>query len=557
MVLTRQFEKTGRLIALAALFCGAIALLLWGAIFAQLRVARASAIKAAEARNANLVVSLEQYAIRTIHNADALLQEIRHEYSRQDGGINLDSLLSDGLIDVPYVQGIGILNTQGRLVAGDRSMRPNIGVDLSDREHFRNLEGSTRDTLFIGTPIHSRTINKVVIPLGRRIVDAKGHFAGTVALQIEPRTFTYFYAHARMRPNDLMSLIALNGITYARRTGKQESQGEDISRSPLFRHVAENPVGNYYARDAIRGIPTFFSYRKLEQYPMIATVGVSEDDVLADYRQMARREYVFGVLISVLLLAFFIMVLLAIRQRKQRIASIRKAAQKHRRERRRLQRQLTQQIIAAQERERESIGRELHDNVNQVLTTVKLYLEMMQSDPVQTSKLLPRAITYLQQCISGIRNLSRELSAPTLGTRSIIDAISALVEMVAEGGGYAIHFDHPSYWKALPKEHKLALYRILQEQLNNIQKHAEATDVWITLEQDERQTTLRIADNGKGFDASARREGIGLNNIRSRARALGGSFLLDTAPGRGCVLSISLPLQKGDFKPEKPVPGAS
>jgi signal transduction histidine kinase len=545
MVLSRQLEKTGRVIAFVALFCGTIILLLWVAIFQQLEASRASDIETAQGRNANLAVSLEQYAIRTIHNADALIQLIRLEYVRQGSAINLDTLMAQELIDVPYVLGVGILDPRGRLLHGDSSMRASLGMDLSDRAHFRFHLKQARDSLFLGTPIFSRTINRVVIPLSRRIIGPGGRFAGTVCVQIEPRTFTFFYAHAAMRPNDLMSLIAPDGTTYARRTGNRESQGENISSSPLFKHVAQQPVGNYYARDAIRGIPTYFSYRKLESYPMIATVGVSEEDVLTNFHAIAKREYLFGAVVSGLVLLFSLMVVFAVRQRKQRIDSIRSAARQHRAEQKRLQRQLTQQIIAAQERERESIGRELHDNVNQVLTTVKLYLELIQTDPAQGTQLLPRSISYLQNCISDIRNLSRELSAPTLGTRSIVDAINALVEMVARSG-LAIEFSHEQYQQVLPKEQKLALYRILQEQINNIQKHSGASKVHITLAQDSRETTLRIADNGRGFDPTQQRGGIGLNNIRSRARALGGSSRIETGPGRGCTLVITLPLPPGE-----------
>ncbi|RYZ22306.1 MAG: hypothetical protein EOO16_09745 [Chitinophagaceae bacterium] len=542
MVLNHRLDKPGRLLLFAALFCAGIIGLLWTAIYQQQRSARAAAISASEGRNANLAVSLEQYALRTIHNADALLQLVRLEYTRTSSPVDFDHLRNGGLIDVPFVKGIGILNAQGQLVAGDSSMRRSLGVDLSDREHFIFHRNHSEDTLFIGKPIYSRTINKIVIPISRRLQTADGHFAGTVAVQIEPRTFTHFYAHARMRPNDIMSLIAPNGITYARRTGNRESQGENISRSPLFGYVARQPVGHYYARDAIRGIPTYFSYRKLESYPMIATVGTSEADVLADYNEMAHREYWFGGLVTALVLLFTAMVVLALRQRKRRIEAIRKAAQVHRREQRRMQRQLTQQIIAAQERERETIGRELHDNVNQVLTTVKLYLELVQSEPAQAPRLLPRAVVYLQQCISGIRNLSRELSAPTLGTRKLVDSVGALVEMVTEGGQLAIRFDHQHYHRALPKEQKLALYRIIQEQLNNIQKHAQASEVTIDLGQTDTDTVLRVTDNGRGFNPSARRGGMGLNNIRSRARALGGSLRVESAPGKGCSLQVTLPI---------------
>ncbi|RYY91591.1 MAG: sensor histidine kinase, partial [Chitinophagaceae bacterium] len=203
---------------------------------------------------------------------------------------------------------------------------------------------------------------------------------------------------------------------------------------------------------------------------------------------------------------------------------------------------LTQQIIAAQERERENIGRELHDNVNQVLTTVKLNIELAQSDERLAPGLLANSVRYLQQCISGIRNLSRELSAPTLGTRSLIDSVTALVEMVAPSSGLDIHFHHETFRQTVPMEQKLAFYRILQEALNNIMRHASATHVEIELSQAAGISTLTITDDGCGFDTAGKHSGIGLTNMRSRAAVLGGTLHVQSGHHPGCQVVVRIPL---------------
>jgi signal transduction histidine kinase len=212
-------------------------------------------------------------------------------------------------------------------------------------------------------------------------------------------------------------------------------------------------------------------------------------------------------------------------------------------EQKRYQRRLTKQIILAQEREREKIGHELHDNVNQILTTVKLYLEMATHNEGMRDDLLPKSIHYVMNCITEIRNLSRELSAPTLGTKSLTDSIKALLEVVQSSAGLDINFACDDYHTAIIKDQQLALYRILQEQLNNIIKHSGATRVDITLSQNEDMTALTIVDNGKGFNISAHRNGIGLNNILSRAKVFGGEMVLDSKHDAGCRLKIILPMQ--------------
>jgi signal transduction histidine kinase len=354
-----------------------------------------------------------------------------------------------------------------------------------------------------------------------------------VALQVQPSAFTSFYAQAQLLPNDIISLIAPDGTTYARRTGTVESSGENIRKSPLFVHVAQHADSFYFARDAIRDIPTWFSYRKLKQYPIIATVGSSEQDILADYRARQSRYITPRILITILIILFSFFLSLNLLHR-------RKLSDRLLKEEERYQRLLTEQVIAAQEREREWIGRELHDNVNQVLTTVKLYLEMASHQ--QDNPLIPRSMQLINGSINEIRNLSHQLSAPTLGTRSLIDSMNALIEMVVSSTNLLIEFDHTGYHGHLSMNQKLALYRILQEQLNNIVKHAEATRVWILLFQSEGETVLSISDNGKGFDSTVKTNGMGLNNIISRAKIFGGTVHIESTAQKGCFLNITIPI---------------
>jgi signal transduction histidine kinase len=89
---------------------------------------------------------------------------------------------------------------------------------------------------------------------------------------------------------------------------------------------------------------------------------------------------------------------------------------------------------------------------------------------------------------------------------------------------------------------KITLYRIVQEQLNNIIKHADAADVHVSISSDNRHLNLKIEDNGKGFDTHESRRGIGINNIISRAEAYHGVVALDSQPGDGCTLTVSFPL---------------
>jgi signal transduction histidine kinase len=209
-------------------------------------------------------------------------------------------------------------------------------------------------------------------------------------------------------------------------------------------------------------------------------------------------------------------------------------------EKERYERLLTEQMIAVQEREREWIGRELHDNVSQVLTTVKLYLEMASKQ--EDNPLIPRSMQLINSSIVEIRNLSHQLSSPTLGTRSLIDTINGLIETVGFSTNLVFEFDHAGYNVPLIMSQRLALYRILQEQLNNIIKHSGATRVRITLTQKNEQVLLTVRDNGKGFDSKTRSNGMGLNNITSRVKVFGGTVDIESAPQKGCLIRVMFPV---------------
>jgi signal transduction histidine kinase len=371
--------------------------------------------------------------------------------------------------------------------------------------------------------------------------DSKGNFGGMVALYIPPSAFTSFYTQAKLLPNDVISLIAPNGITYARRTGNKESSGEDIRNSPLLIHVANHADSFYLAPDAIRHIPTWFSYRKLANYPMIATVGSSEQDIL-DLTKTQSRLILPRIIVSVLVILFSFLITLFLLHR-------RRSAELLVKEKERYERLLTEQMIAVQEREREWIGRELHDNVGQVLTTVKLYLEMASKE--LDNPLIPRSMQLINSSVAEIRHLSHQLSAPTLGTRSLIDSINALIEIVGFSTSLLFKFDHTTCHVPLIMSQKLAVYRIVQEQLNNIVKHADATKVQIVLSQTDGTVVLKVRDNGKGFDTKEKTTGMGLNHMVSRAKVFEGSVHIESEPGQGCLVTVTMPIMAADQ--EQPV----
>lgn len=203
---------------------------------------------------------------------------------------------------------------------------------------------------------------------------------------------------------------------------------------------------------------------------------------------------------------------------------------------------ITEAVIQAQENERSLIGLELHDNINQVLTTVKLHHGMLLEGIGDPKILLPRASHYLQECINEIRGLSKRLSAPTLGKISLEESVKDLVDSINLTSKVKITRQVTGLKnQPLKQELHLGVYRILQEQLNNVLKHAEASEVLVRLERQQNQIRLVIKDNGKGFVVHSSKSGIGLMNMQTRAENLNGTFELKSTPGNGCTVQVVVP----------------
>ncbi|RYY41481.1 MAG: PAS domain S-box protein [Chitinophagaceae bacterium] len=223
-------------------------------------------------------------------------------------------------------------------------------------------------------------------------------------------------------------------------------------------------------------------------------------------------------------------------------------------ERRRLQEQLDEEMrqrqqmvtaaaIKAQESERALVSQELHDNVNQVLTTVKLYTELCRDGIGDQQELMTKSVQLLQRSITEIRSLSKRLSAPSLGNIRLKDSVDELISAVAATNKIQVLLDTDELADGVEvdQEVHLAVYRILQEQLTNVLKHAQAATVEIRFTRKGNLLELRLQDNGQGFDPRRGRNGIGITNMMTRAESVHGFLQLDTAPGQGCTLMVRVP----------------
>jgi signal transduction histidine kinase/ligand-binding sensor domain-containing protein len=219
-------------------------------------------------------------------------------------------------------------------------------------------------------------------------------------------------------------------------------------------------------------------------------------------------------------------------------------------------RELPQRIMHAQEGERRRVARELHDGVNQTLATIRLRLFKLEANlnPEQQQE-ARRACKLLEMARTEVTRISQNLRPSELDDLGLVPAFRSTAEGFSRHTQIQLEFTHENLPEQIPAGIQDNLYRIMQEALNNIEKHAYASLVQIRLVYRDKAIRLTICDNGRGFSDSARNEskstgaGWGLVNMRERASSQGGSFNLESAPSFGTEISVSIPLLNDTVSP--------
>jgi PAS domain S-box-containing protein len=214
-------------------------------------------------------------------------------------------------------------------------------------------------------------------------------------------------------------------------------------------------------------------------------------------------------------------------------------------------RRLSSQLLNAQEEERKRISRELHDGIGQSLSAIKFTVEtalneMAQENPAQVSQSLEAVVPLVQEAVEEVRTISRNLRPSILDDLGILATISWFCREVEDTySGIRIHKRINIKEDDVPDSLKTVIFRLLQEAVNNVTKHARANSIDLSLEGTDERIELTIEDNGMGFDlekelAEGRlKDGIGLSSMRERTELSNGSFLIESNKGAGTRVRAS------------------
>jgi two-component system sensor histidine kinase UhpB len=212
---------------------------------------------------------------------------------------------------------------------------------------------------------------------------------------------------------------------------------------------------------------------------------------------------------------------------------------------------LSSRLIEVQEHERRRIARELHDDIGQALTALKIQLESFaaaSADRAMRERLAASAETAAH-ALERVRLLSLSLRPPQLDDLGLAAALRSHLDRQAAVGRLTPHFEARDVPRNLPPEVETACFRVAQEAINNVLRHAEADNVWVRLDGARRRLVLTVRDDGKGFDPEAALRGaaggasLGLASMEERATLARGALEVRAAPGCGTTVTASFALE--------------
>lgn len=221
---------------------------------------------------------------------------------------------------------------------------------------------------------------------------------------------------------------------------------------------------------------------------------------------------------------------------------------------------LSRRLIEAQETERRHVARELHDEIGQALTALKLNLRAIESEtnPALTRGILEESLVLAERTLQQTRDLSLDLRPALLDDLGLVPALRWYLDRQGRRAGFATEFIADEIVDALPSEVATTCFRIAQEALTNVVRHAQATSVTMSLARQGAALELVIRDSGRGFDAAlatARAEhgaSLGLLGMRERAALIGATLVIESTPGQGTAIRVLLLLVAGSGEVDEP-----
>ena len=285
-------------------FCIALVILMWALTLLQLQHERRWAIDKTMAETSSFAKALEEHVIRTIGTADLVLREIDAGYRKLGSNLDIQEYARERQASLAPFSIVSVMDENGDLIVQSLPIRSPLNFRNADNFKFHS-ERDTDEQLYIGTSRRGVTSGKWSLYLSRRIDKADGSFGGVASAGIDTGYLSKFYEQVGLGTDSVVVLVGRDGIIRARYSSQTSTAGQDVSASGVFTgRLSSSDHGSFVSNSVVDGLPRIFSYRALQNYPLVVLVGVSEAAALAPFRARKSTYVWWASGMSVVILLF-------------------------------------------------------------------------------------------------------------------------------------------------------------------------------------------------------------------------------------------------------------
>ena len=489
------------------------------------------------------------------NNADLVLQGVAEKLQTSYGKqFALDSLpvhllLGARVSGMNQIRSLFIVDQAGKVINSSRE-HPISSAAATDRDYYQAFADGKRTELFIGRPIIGRADNSWTLHLARPIKEQDGTFRGVVVISLNLGYFEQIYDFAKL---DFVRPIALyldDGTLVASLPHRQEDIGKFAAElATVSLPVKHDRVPMFDRNTADNKLETF-SLARVGGFPLLVSVTNDKEDALASWRETAIPITIGAGLVGVFIVIVATLMTIELKREEALTLALHEADDRHLRTIESTNQQLRKLSAALQdvrEEERAYISRELHDDLGQQLTGLKLDLAWLSTRVREGRLAEPERVDdmrhLLDNTIASVRRISSDLRPPVLDDIGFGDAVRWLTQETAKRSNIHFEVDLPAAPQVTHTGLATALYRVVQEAITNIVRHADASKVAIRLTDKDGNLALTISDNGRGMVEESGPGGIGLLSMRERITALAGEFSIIGSPREGLTIEAIVPFQ--------------
>lgn len=505
-------------------------------------------------------------------NVDLMLQDLRAHWGRADFaellGLHLARLGSTS-VQVWVVDGTGqVMMASG---SAGRAGRVPAAAGGITADMFVHLQRHGVDALHVFPAARDQADDALMMRFARPLLSGSGVFAGFIALALPPADLLDFYRAVKLGDRAAVGVVADDGTVLVRAVLRR--QGAEVSASDagegfrLGQRFLQQPAGEMKARSPVDGVERWLAWQPAPGYPLTLIVGAATTQAANEVAGLRWRYALFGLVLTLVMVAVG-----WLRWSRWRLAEYARLSQDIRlHELRRARDELAESEaevralhhnrVRLSEEERKRISHAIHDELGQRATVHRMELDALSArlaagghDAAAATE-VARLKASMDALMVSIRQVAEELRPSSL-EMGLHLGLAALVQDFNETGSLQVRLDNRLPHEIhLDESLELDVFRVVQEGLTNVARHAQASRAEVFIAREGAQLVVRITDDGIGVgdfrDSMAgpavaprgKRRGFGLVAMRERAMARGGSLTLKPAPGRGAQLEVRMPLQ--------------